>query len=342
MTVTPSAARTAQTIDTHAHLYPERYLDRLEALGAPAASTAVARGIGADDSPADIARRLEMMDTAGVAVQVLSATPQLPQWGSAAEAAEAAGMINSILADVVAAHPDRFLALAALPLPHVEQSLEVLRVALDEMGMAGVALNTFVHADRSLTDEEFVPLFTELNRRGALVYIHPAGGAAGCSAIADHGLTWVNGAPMEDAIATLQLLRADYPNRFDAIRFHVAHLGGDLPFLAQRIHDNYEDWGSFDQPPLQTLRRMWFDAANFFTPSLALALQVYAPDRVMAGSDFPYFQDEKYTRAVSYIRDLVQHGVPMHTVDGVLGENARHLYGAALPPLPDGPATSGS
>ena len=318
-------------IDTHAHVYPERYLDFLESIGVDPASTRIARNLRQDDSEADMSARLAMMDAAGVDFQVLSATPQLP-FGSgdfgdgvtAADAAKAARMVNEIYAQIVADRPDRFKAYGALPLPHVEESLAEIAFVLDELGFLGVALNAFVGKDGSLADPRLAPIFEELDRRGAIVYIHPAGHAAGCSAMVDHGLTWVNGAPMEDAIATLQLLKADYVFKYPHIRFHIAHLGGDLPFLAQRIQDNYDDWGAFAHSPAESFQRIYVDAANFFAPSLRMALEVYGPQHVMAGSDYPYFQDDKYVRATGYIRGA---GLAEDVERGVLFENARALYG---------------
>ncbi|WP_204367146.1 amidohydrolase family protein [Nocardiopsis salina] len=120
--------------------------------------------------------------------------------------------------------------------------------------------------------------------------------------ITEHRLEWVNGAPVEDATATLHLLEADVPRRFPRLRFHIAHLGGDLPLLAQRIEDNYEDWNAFPASPNAVLRSMWFDAANFHTPSLQLAAATLGASQVLAGSDHPYFQREKYVRAFEHIR----------------------------------------
>ncbi|MSS46717.1 amidohydrolase [Cutibacterium sp. WCA-380-WT-3A] len=318
-------------IDTHAHVYPDHWLDLLEELGTDPATTRIARGLHAGDDEADISRRLAMMDAAGVRVQVLSATPQVPVLDNADDASSAARYINDAYAALVARHPDRFIAHATLPLPHVAGSLDEIARAFDELGFRSVALNTFVGADGSLADPALEPIFAELDRRRAIVYLHPAGLAAGAASIADHGLIWVNGAPMEDAIATLQLLKADVPDRHSHIRFHIAHLGGDLPFLAQRLEDNYDDWGSFARSPRESLRRMWFDAANFFTPSLRLALEVYGDGHVMMGSDFPYFQDAKYTRAVTYINDLADLSVGAEVIDNVLRRNAEQLYGELLP-----------
>lgn len=315
-------------IDTHAHLYPARYLDFLESIGIDPASTKIARNLRADDSEADLRARFQMMDDAGVDLQVLSATPQLPMGNapgavSAENAAKAARMINDIYAAAVSTHPDRFRAYGAIPLPFVEESLTEIAYVLDDLKFFGVAINTFVGADGALTDPAYEPVFEELNRRGAIVYIHPAGHCAGCQTMIDHGLTWVNGAPMEDAIATLELLKADYPHRFPNIRFHIAHLGGDLAFLSQRLEDNYDDWGSFAHSPRETLKNLWFDAANFYAPSLRMALETYNPDHIMGGSDYPYFQDYKYVRAFDYIRNS---GVDKATINKVLSDNAARLY----------------
>lgn len=70
-----------------------------------------------------------------------------------------------------------------------------------------------------------------------------------------HHLEWVNGAPIEDAIAVLHLLQGDYINRFPNIKFQVAHLGGDVAFLAQRVEDNFTDWGSFPTSPRENLKK---------------------------------------------------------------------------------------
>ncbi|MDY2941484.1 MAG: amidohydrolase family protein [Varibaculum sp.] len=316
-------------IDTHAHLYPARYLDFLESIGIDASSITIARNLRADDSDTDLSARLQMMDNAGVERQILSATPQLPMaatpgGANAADSASAARMINDIYAEVVASNPDRFNAYGAIPLPFVAESLAEISYIFDELGFLGVAINTFVGAYGALTDAAYTPVFEELDRREAIVYIHPAGQSAGCQTVIDNGFTWVNGAPMEDAIATLQLLKADYPYRFPNIRFHIAHLGGDLAFLSQRIEDNYTDWGAFQHSPRVTLRNLWFDSANFYAPSLRLALETYNPEHIMAGSDYPYFQDDKYTRAFSYIRDS---GASPELIEQVLSGNAQHLYG---------------
>ncbi len=147
-------------IDVHAHYWTGDYLDLLTDLG-----------------KADTGVRL--MDRAEVQMQVLSACPQVPCAEETEKAVKAARFVNDQCAALVERYRDRFAAFAALPMPHVEESLGELRRALDELGMAGIAMNTSV-AGHALVEPGFEPVFAELNARSAVLYLHPAGNGA-CS-----------------------------------------------------------------------------------------------------------------------------------------------------------------
>ncbi|WP_300048580.1 amidohydrolase family protein [Trueperella sp.] len=300
-------------IDSHAHVYPADYLDLLERIGVDPATTQVARDLRASSEPEDIAARLCQMDDAGVDVQVLSAVPQLPIVPDAEAALGAAVMVNDRYREILAEYPGRFLAYGALPVPHVKESLRELERIFQFDGFVGICLPTSI-GDVTLDDPSLEPLWEALDQRSARVYIHAAGTGAHSPLIADHGLTWVNGAPVEDAIGVLHLLKADVPARFANIRFHIAHLAGDLLFLAQRIEDNYQHWGAFAHSPRESLLRMWFDSANFHAPSLRLARDTVGAERLLLGSDHPYFQDELYTRAVEYVRGAGLEGGEVETI----------------------------
>lgn len=129
---------------------------------------------------------------------------------------------------------------------------------------------------------------------------------------------------MEDATATLLLPKKGIPNRYPNIRFHVGHLGGDLAFLFQRIEDNFQDWGAFPYSPQETLRGLFFDAANFYEPALRLSVEAFGGGQILAGSDHPYFQGDKYVRAFDYIRNST---LDKEVCLSILRGNARRLYG---------------
>lgn len=100
-------------IDTHAHLWSEAYLNRLAELGSP--GTKVASGIKAGDTDKELAARFKMMDEAGVSLQVISATPQSPQWGTEEEAVDSAHMINDLYRTLVQQYPDLTVFLHMAP-----------------------------------------------------------------------------------------------------------------------------------------------------------------------------------------------------------------------------------
>lgn len=313
---------TQQTIDTHAHYWPTHYLDQLAALGSP--DTAIARGLGAGDDAADMAARLQMMDEAGVQTQVLSATPQTPQWGTAQAALALARELNTDYAALIDAHPDRFMAYGTVPLPHVTAAIEEGRRVVQDRHFVGIALNTLVQNRWPITDERFLPFFEAMNELGTIIYLHPTGCGAMTPLVNDYQLEWVVGAPIEDLLVTLQLLKTEYATRFPNLRFHIAHLGGGISFQMQRILDNYEDWGSFKTNPLTTLRQaFWFDAANFSKDALHNSVAVLGSDRILMGSDFPYFRNAKYTRAATYID---QADLTATQKRQILHDNARQLY----------------
>ncbi|ADY27653.1 amidohydrolase 2 (plasmid) [Deinococcus proteolyticus MRP] len=307
--------------DTHAHLWPDAYLEGLEKLGAQGVD--VAKGLGASDRPEDMQRRLKMMDDAGVQKQILSVTPQTPQYGNAEEALTLARMLNDTYAQVIKDYPGRFAAYGTVPLPHVEEAIAEARRCITELGFQGIAINTLTRGTDSVADDKLLPFYEALNDLGTVLYIHPTGCGANSPMVNDSGLEWVVGAPIEDTVATLQLLKADIPHQFPRITFHIAHLGGFLGTCMQRIEDNYTDWDAFPRSPWESLRAFWFDTANFHAPALRAMIETFGPVNIVLGSDFPYFQGDKYTRAVTYIKDTK---LAADVTDDILWRNAERLY----------------
>jgi 6-methylsalicylate decarboxylase len=309
-------------IDVHAHYWTEGYLDLLVDLGKTDAGAA--RGLGAGGG-AELAARLRLMDQAGVAMQVLSACPQLPYGEDAAKATRAARFVNDQYAGLAQAHPDRFRAFAALPLPHIEESLTEMARALDQLGIAGIALNTTV-LGQALVEPGYQPVFAELDRRAAVLYLHPAGNSACSALIGNYHLTWMVGAPVEDTISIMQLITAGIPARYPNIKIINSHLGGALPMLLQRADDQYH-WEAPDTPerPSVAARRMWYDTVGHgHVPALRCAIDSFGADRLLLGTDFPYENGDTFVRAVEYINDPQIEG---NAARAILDQNASALLG---------------
>lgn len=308
-------------IDVHAHYFPEKYLDLLQRFGSKA--TDIARQRGAGGSSEELEARLDLMDSAQVQMQVLSVSPQLPYFEDESHAIEAARAINDLYADLVQRYPTRFAAFAAVPLPQIDAALAEIERALDRLHMVGVTVATSV-LGRSLADPQFEPLYAELDRRGAVLYIHPAGVSACSPLIADYGLTWPIGAPIEDTISATQLIFKSIPVRYPRIKIINSHLGGALPMLLQRL-DNQYSWaapGLTELPSVQA-RRMWYDSVgHFHVPALRCACESFGADRLVLGTDFPYLSGDGYRRSVSYIEDA---GLSRSDAHRILDTNAASL-----------------
>jgi 6-methylsalicylate decarboxylase len=307
-------------IDVHAHYWTDDYLDLLVDLGK--ADADAARGIGAGGG-GELEARLRLMDRAGVEIQVLSACPQAPYGEDGKKAARTARFVNDQYAELAGSHRDRFRAFAALPMPHVEESVGEMGRALDELGMAGIAMNTTV-LGRALVEPDFEPVFAELNRRGAVLYLHPAGNSACSPLIGNYHLTWMVGAPVEDTISIMHLITHGIPARYPDIKIINSHLGGALPMLLQRADDQYR-WEAPDtpEPPSVAARRMWYDTVGHgYVPALLCAIDSFGADRLLLGTDFPYENGDTFVRAVDYINDPQ---VDTIAATAILDQNASSL-----------------
>ena len=309
-------------IDVHAHYWTEDYLDLLVDLGK--ADAVAVRGIGAGGG-AEMQARLRLMERAGVEMQVLSACPQLPYGEDEKKATRAARFVNDQYAELVQGHRDRFRAFAALPLPHLEESIGEMRRALDQLQMAGVAMNTTV-LGRALVEPDYEPIFAELDSRGAVLYLHPAGNSACSPLIGNYHLTWMVGAPVEDTISIMQLITHGIPARYPNIKIINSHLGGALPMLVQRADDQYH-WEAPDtpEPPSVAARRMWYDTVGHgHVPALRCAIDSFGAGRLLLGTDFPYENGDLFVRAVGYINDPQ---VGTNAARAILDQNAGALLG---------------
>jgi hypothetical protein len=165
---------------------------------------------------------------------------------------------------VVAGDDDWFRAFAATPMPHVDESIAEMGRALDELGVVGMVMSTTV-LGQALVDPQFEPVFAELDRRSAVLYLRPAGNSACPPLIRDDSLTWMVGAPVEDTISTMELITSGISSRDPGTKIIKSHVGGALHMLLPRADNQYtrESISGLDQQI--TLHQATLDrAANRF------------------------------------------------------------------------------
>jgi 6-methylsalicylate decarboxylase len=311
-------------IDVHAHYFPSEYLDRLDLYGASHVTGLIRKmKLGSTDF-SGLEDHFRNMDRSKVDMQILSVSGQLPYFAKESDAVDAARLGNDIYARIVREYPKRFAAFACIPLPYVQASIAETRRAPDELGMVGVTAGTVV-LGKSIADPSFDAFFAELNRRKAVLFIHPIGGSLGSQLIESTNLVWPVGAPLEDTVCLLQFMQANFPSRFPDIKIMLPHLGGFAPFLATRL-DQLQDHFLPDSatPPSVQAKYFWYDTVNGNPASLRCARETLGADHLLFGTDYPFWRDNAFELCVDYVGEA---GLPASEVESILGGNCQRLLG---------------
>jgi predicted TIM-barrel fold metal-dependent hydrolase len=314
--------------DVHAHYIPQAFSDFMGERFQPRVGQATKTGIArhpVSDSPVDINGRLEWMDAAGVGRQVLS--PHRPIYlPDRAEGIRAAQLINDGYADLAHRHPDRISSYVMLPLPHIDACLAEMARGLDQLGCVGVMMHISC-MNRSVAETEFEPIYAELNRRGAVLFVHPSTNGACSPFLTEYGYTASVGTSVEDATFVLHMIARQIPYRYPNIRFIVPHLGGPIPMLLNRLdQQGQRDHPGLAEAPSVTAKKFYYDTVCYGSkPAFLCALEAFGEDHLVTGSDYPVLQDyESYTETFAYIERL---GLPTSTTDKILHHNAQKLLG---------------
>ena len=265
-------------IDTHVHLVPDGY-----------------RAIVEERSPLPLppwSREMteEFMDRHQIDAAVMSLGPPGIWFGDPGLAAELARIVNEATADLVRAAPQRFAGLAVLPLPDIDASLTELSHALDVLELDGVALLSNLDGIYP-GDERLEPVWTELDRRGTYVFLHPAGPVPP-PALPHHPI-WLYEFPFDTTRALANLVYSGTLERATGLRLQVAHLGGTAPFLAHRIDSlaarEPNRAAAAPSGALGALARCWYDTGLSNHESAVAATAAVIPfEQIVFGTDWPY------------------------------------------------------
>lgn len=244
-----------------------------------------------DDRCWSVERRLADMDAEGVAVQVVSPMPVTLCHDAPAEpAAEYTRTQNAFLAGLVAAAPDRFRALGAVPLQDVNAAVTELRRVVLELGFAGVEIGTRVGA-LELFDPSLAPFFDAAEELGAVVFVHPVDETLD-PRLAAAGIAFGVGMPTETAVAGAGLLTAGTLTCRPNVRMCLAHGGGALPAVLPRITRGQEIAARGRVPveatALARAGHLWCDSLTYDATSLHLVLDRVGEHHVVLGTDYPF------------------------------------------------------
>ena len=234
---------------------------------------------------------LAAMDDAMVSTAILSISAPGVHFGDVNQAADVARECNDYAAALCRDHPSRFQFFAALPLPDTESAIREAERALSLTGVRGVGVLSN-YAGQYLGEERFRPLFEWLNRRGAVVYVHPTD-APCCAGLVREVATPLIEFPVDTARTIASLLWSGTLSANPNIRFIFSHGGGALPMVAERvIAMGFVDPALAAKVPegaATALARLYVDTASVTGKPALAALTAWLPgDHILYGTDFPW------------------------------------------------------
>jgi aminocarboxymuconate-semialdehyde decarboxylase len=273
----------------------------------------------------DIHARMEALDKAGVDMQVLSFTTPGVHIESPERSVELAKMVNDSFAEITAANPDRFSAMATLPLNDPAASVIELQRACLELGFKGATLHSNVNGI-ALSDERFWPLYEKADELKAVFDIHPSF-PVGVEAMTEYWLMPLIGFPFDTTLTAAKLVFSGVLQKFPKIQWILGHLGGAIPYLAERLDRGYfafkECRENITAPPSHYLKVLYFDTVNFDTKALQLAIDFAGSDHLVAGSDYPH-QIGSMEKMVESIQGL---NITTEEKEAIFSKNALKLLG---------------
>lgn len=234
-------------------------------------------------------KSIEDLDRGGGAAAVLSITNPGLYLGDKAQAVRLARECNDFGAKVVQAHPTRFGLFAAMPLPDVDATLKEIEYAYDQIRADGIGFMTSF-GDTWLGNPVYRPVMEELNRRNAVVFVHPT--AANCCRDLNYA-PGVHPASLEYGTDTTRAITgvcfSGDAVRFPNIRWIWSHGGGSMPFLAGRIDRAASRFK--EQLPnglMAELKKFYYDLAGADNVGVVASLQkLVSSDKILLGTDFP-------------------------------------------------------
>jgi aminocarboxymuconate-semialdehyde decarboxylase len=322
-------------VDVHTHFFPPGYLSALERSPEPYAIGKDAEGrtiltlhesrivtmTQAMTSPQD---RLRDMDRLGVTRQIMSVTIPNVHFGPPSRRRDLARMANDGLAEVTRRFPERFSAMASVPLEDPEAAVQELDRAILDLGMVGVILGSNA-GGRYLDDAALLPFYERAQMLRVPILVHPMP-PADPDPTFTRGLVPLLGFVFNTTASVARMVLSGVFERVPGLTLILAHLGGTLPYLMQRLDNGYwaypEARENLPNPPSHYLKRLYYDTVSFSVPSLQCALGTVGSEHIVMGTDYPHVIGD-IGAALESIRSLA---VPQAAIAGILGETAIRLF----------------
>jgi predicted TIM-barrel fold metal-dependent hydrolase len=248
---------------------------------------------------------IRIMDSNGIAAAIASVVPGI-YWGDTTAASKWATHCNEYAADVRRDYPKRFGAMATLPLPDTAAACKEAEHALDTLGLDAVILFAS-HGNQYLGDPAYDELMHELDKREAIVLIHPNTAPPGSDVPKLHLPYAIVEFMMDTSRAVTNLLFSGVFERFPRIRWIVAHAGAMIPYIGWRVRlgeINPKLRAAVPKGTIHYLRQLYYDTAlSASEPTLAALREFAQPDHLLFGSDYPFVSETLIKEEVAGIEN---------------------------------------
>ena len=311
------------TIDVHAHVLPASYLRALDELGIQ-----TQKEDGFPEPHWSEEDHLAFMEVTGQSFQVVTISSPHPHRGNDELALAQARLINDETAALCRRHPDKLGFCTYVPLPNIAGSVAEAVRGFDELGALGVKAPSNANGVY-LGNPVLAPLYEELDRRAAVVIIHPTAPSKGPADTFTAQLK-----PMFEFLAdttrtVIDLLMMGVLERYPHIRWVVPHCGSFLPEVAHRmvgISQILVPLHRMDEVDvMRGIKSLYFDIAGTAQPVMLDALlKVADPSHILYGSDYPYTP----VPMIAKTKDALEHDQLLAgCVEDVFTGNAARLFG---------------
>ena len=324
------------TIDIHAHFFPPEVLDFYHRHGGEVVDVVELPDGGMQvwfhgrvfharlpKAIHDEEAHVRLMDDIDVAVHAVSLPPPMVYWADPSEARDLCGIANDALLAMSQRHPGRFIPAASLPLQAPGLAIDELHRVVG-IGYRLIGIGTNVE-DVQLDDPSLEDFFSEAARLDVAVFIHPII-SRWTEHAQDYRLDLAVGMTTETTMAASRIVNAGLLDRYPDLRLCWSHLGGYLPFIADRV-DYFQkttpggsNGGRAQEPFLVYFNRFWYDACVYSSRMLAAGLRFVDPARLMFGTDSPFLGDSS-----DHVRQLIETSPDLTPAQraGVMEGNAR-------------------
>jgi aminocarboxymuconate-semialdehyde decarboxylase len=243
--------------------------------------------------------RLEMMQKGNIALAALDPSTQLLGYDLNGEQAESwCRLYNECVKEFLDKYPDRFTAMAAVPIQEPARAAKVLEHAVTQLGFRGAYIATNVN-HRYYDSDEFDPFWAKAEELDVLVFMHPDN-PAGTELMGSFGIRLVCGNPADTTLSLGLLIYSGVFDRFPNLKMCTCHGGGFFPYHVSRFDREFvtgqqaiRRTGRPNMPkcislPSAYFKNLYFDTLVYDVETLDFLRRKVGADHLMLGTDFPY------------------------------------------------------